>query len=71
MLQSNELNDISQPDTPKSKAKDKNGFHRKDITEIIRSQTLKEIILNYKWIIKPATENYTGAILLQKHRQYY
>ena len=45
MLTSNELKDIPQPKTPKSTAKDKFGFNQKDITELIKSNTLEEFLL--------------------------
>ena len=79
MLQSKDINNISPLDIPKSHAKDKSGFNLKDIMEIIRSQTLKETILKYQWIIKAAADNKSGAfllhrtskLLLKKKRNYY
>ena len=64
MLKSNDINNLPPPDTPKSTAKDKYGFNQKDIMEIIKSQTLKQTILKFQWIIKAATDNNTGALLL-------
>jgi len=66
MIKSNDINNIQTPEISKSTAKDKYGFNQRDIMNLIKSKTMQETIIKYRWIIQSVTNNKTGAFLLHR-----